>query len=152
MSRHAIYAAKLAVSCGLLLVSTIILWGSYLTAGWIMNIIKPDFGLGTPAPVLQALLTFVQIYLAAGLLISLHHWISARYASFAIAIGIGVAGTFVGMVQAKGLFQKLFPWKLPMNIQSHNPDLVPIALLAGILGGLVLAIIGSIRYCRRDVI
>ncbi|MDH3889701.1 MAG: ABC transporter permease [candidate division Zixibacteria bacterium] len=152
VNRQAVYLAKLALSCGLLLIATMVLWGSYLTAGWVMSVIKPDFGLGAPAPMAQTLLTFVQIFSAAGLLISLHHWISARYASFAIAIGVGVAGTFIGMVQAKGLFQKLFPWKLPMNIQSNDPDMIPIALLVGILGGLALAVIGSISYCRRDVV
>lgn len=152
VNRHNIYIAKFITANILLLSANLILSGLYLANGYLMIILKPEFGFANITIADQYIWKCLKFYLASMLIISFHHWLAVRFKSFAVVMGVGVAGTFMGMVQATVLIQKYFPWKYPINVQVTNPGFQETALILGIAGGIILLILGSIHITRRDVL
>jgi hypothetical protein len=152
VSRASICLAKLAWAHLLLALSNIGLASLLLGVGWMGNLIKPEFGFAGPAPIGDYFTTFLSFYLAGGFVISFHHWLANRSASFTLAMGIGIGATFIGMVQAKGWYQKLFPWKYMINTQASVEGLPELALTLGIIGGTLFAIFAVWDIARREVI
>lgn len=89
------------------------------------------------------------MWLASWLIIAIHTWISMRWAGFPIALGAGIGGTFFALFAASASFGKYYPWLLPMNIFVEGR--FAMALILGIGGGIVAAVLGCLEFTRRDV-
>ena len=88
---------------------------------------------------------------ASWILLAFHTWVSMRWRSFALAAGVGVAGTFFALFAPGAGIGKFYPWLFPVNAVSTSPERMKIAILAGILGGAVLGVLGCWNMVRRDV-
>ena len=91
------------------------------------------------------------VYLASWILLAFHTWVSMRWRSFALAAGVGVAGTFFALFASGARIGKFYPWLFPVNAVSTSPERIKIAILAGIIGGAVLGVLGCWNVVRRDV-
>lgn len=151
-SRYAISLSKLLWAHILLLSSNLGLALGLALVGLLGRLIHPQFGFDAPLPMFDMLRMVFQFYLAAGVIISFHYWLANRSSSFTLAMGIGIGGTFIGMVQARGWYQKLFPWKYMVNTTSHLDGLREMALLLGILGGIAVAILATWDLGRREIL
>ncbi|MBD3401984.1 hypothetical protein GF420_03740 [candidate division GN15 bacterium] len=150
-SRPAICLAKLGWAHVLLLLTNLWLVLLLVGVGLLWHQLKPSFGFAGIIPSGSFLLMAVKFYLAAGFVISFQYWLANRSASFALALGIGIGGTFVGMVQATGWYQKLFPWKYMINTQAAIEGVPELALALGISGGIVLGALSVWDLARRDI-
>ena len=72
-----------------------------------------------------------------------------RWSGFPIALGAGIGGTFFALFAASAALGKYYPWLLPMNIFVEGRFAT--ALLLGIGGGIVAALLGCFEFTRRDV-
>ncbi len=112
-----------------------------LLFAWVGASIGGAIGGHTPLGTLPwAKLARTVLLLLAGstMLVVIQLWAALRFASFVMPLVVGIGGTLVAMAVAMTRTDQAawFPWVLPLKILSA-PNPVPFALLGGI-GGLVL--------------
>jgi lantibiotic transport system permease protein len=153
--RWAYYAAKWLVGALLLLLGQVFLLTGTLLTGYLMRWIKPSLDFGPVAPVGWMLTILAEVYLISLLMLSIHTWVSLHYRSFTVAVGVGMAAAVsnIILINSKDA-QHFFPWILTAHALPAMQDkgYLPVALAAGILGGLLLAIVGGWEVTRRDVL
>ena len=92
----------------------------------------------------------------AFLSLTIQHWVSLRWRSFAVAVGVGIVAMVVGYVMAVSTRQGspwglYFPWALPMTALAMPPvNISPLLWLSG-TGGVAIAAAGCLDFCRREV-
>ena len=147
--RHVVYFAKLIVAQGLIFISTFFL--SFLTVivGLVSIQLRPELTTSGPAPYVWIAKTTAMVWLASGLIIAIHTWISMRWSGFPIPLGAGIGGTFFALFAASASIGKYYPWLLPMNIFIEGRMIA--ALVLGVVGGLVMTFAGCFEFVRRDV-
>jgi len=148
--RHSVYFAKFLVAQALILTSTVIL--SLLTAivGVAGIIFRPELANAGPVPFLLLAKYAALVWIAGGLIIAIHTWISIRWAGFPVALGAGIGGTFFALFAASASLGKYYPWLLPNNI--FIPGRFGTAILLGAAGGIIGALLGCFEFTRRDVV
>ena len=92
----------------------------------------------------------------AFLALTIQHWVSLRWRSFSVSIGIGilalVAGFFaVAAGQQADSWLQYFPWALPMMVLAKRPHNIEAALLISTAFGLGVVAAGCLDFCRREV-
>jgi len=147
--RHAIYFAKFIVAQLLILASTLVLALLTVIVGLATVYLKPELANTGAVPLWWIAKLALQVWLAAWLIIAIHTWISMRWAGFPIALGAGIGGTFFALFAASAAIGKYYPWLLPMNL--FLDDRFTSALVLGIAGGLLAALLGCLEFIRRDV-
>ena len=151
--RWTIYTAKLLVCSALIAASTIVLWAGTIAAGFLLQRAVPEWGNSGVPPWLTMLQSALLTWLAAWLIIALQTWISLRWRSFALAVGIGMSGTVVGfIVMQSEQWGKFYPWALPMTTMAGEGKNMPFAVAYGIVAGILVGIVGCWEMTRRDVL
>jgi hypothetical protein len=147
--RHSIYFSKFIVAQLLILVSTLILALLTVLVGLASIYLKPELANTGSLPFWWITKLALQVWLAAWLIIAIHTWISMRWAGFPIPLGAGIGGTFFALFAAGAAIGKYYPWLLPMNLFLDRR--FTSALVLGIGGGLLGALLGCLEFIRRDV-
>jgi ABC-2 type transport system permease protein len=151
--RWTIYTAKLLVCTVMIAASTIVLWAGTIATGLFLQRLVPEWGISGAPPWWAMLQKALLTWLAAWLIISLQTWVSLRWRSFALAVGIGMSGTVIGfIVMQSEQWGKFYPWALPMTTMAGEGKNMPFAVAYGIVGGIVVGIIGCWEMTRRDVL
>lgn len=152
--RSALYMAKLLVGAGLIALSTMVLWGGLLLAGYSLRWLKPGSGFEFSIPWFETLQTAFLTYLAAWLILAFHTWISLRWRSFTLSVGVGMIATVIGVFITVGAerWARFYPWMLPSMAMGNDGQIVLQVLLLGIMGGIVVAIAGCWDMIRQDVL
>ena len=126
--------------------------------------VRRDLGLTLPIPWELILLRSFAFVPAVLLVLCVQTWLAIRWRSFATAMGLGIASTVVGIMLLRSLkniastpygppLASVFPWSLPYVIaRQATPTLQAIALIVGILGGVVVAAFGCWEVARRDIL
>ena len=162
--RWSIYAPKLLVGFGLVCISSLVLAVGIGLEGMLLLKVRPDLGLTWPIPwglILLRSFAFVPTVL---LMLAVQTWVATRWRSFTVAMGLGIGSTVVGMMLLRSLrniastpytpmLTSVFPWSLPYVVLARQatPDLRETALLAGLVGGAVIAVLGCWDVVHRDV-
>jgi ABC-2 type transport system permease protein len=153
LPRWTIYAAKQLMGLALIGASTLALLAMSLGVGLLLNVFRPELGFVPPIDWAAILPAFALVYLAGWLLIALHHWISARWPSFVVAMGVGIVGTVAGVLVVNSDWAKLYPWTLPglASIGYMEGDAIAAQVALGFLGGIVIALAGGWDVTRREI-
>lgn len=151
--RWTIYAAKQLTGMGLIALSVLVLWGFTLLAGWALGRLLPGSGFSEPAPWWPLLKYCGSLYLASGILLSLHTWVALRWHSFVVAMTVGIAGTVAATLVMYSDWRTYYPWTAPFLIANEfaSGKLLGSAVLFGAAGGLVIALLGAWDLGRREV-
>jgi hypothetical protein len=147
--RHTVYLAKFVVANALIAISTLFLCVLTVLVGVIAIQVRPELGSGAPIAFAWIAKLGVLIWLASWFIIAIHTWVSIRWSSFAIALGTGIGGVFFALFAASASLGKYYPWLLPFNI--FMPERLRVAIVLGVVGGLVAAVVGCAEFVRRDV-
>jgi hypothetical protein len=153
--RWTTYIAKLLVVMAMTAVSTSILVGGILAEGSFLGWFKTELDFGA-APVVFIAGQAAQMTGLAFLFLSIQHWVSLRWKSFAVAIGFGVVAlvTSFAMLLAAGQYgawPEYFPWSLPMLVIAHQPhNVAPILWICAFIG-IGMNIAGCVDFCKREV-
>lgn len=154
LPRWTIYAAKWLVGAFLLLLAHLLLIGLAVGVGLATRLLRPEMGIDGPIPLAWMAQVMGQVFLISLLIHSIHTWVALHFHSFTVAVGVGMAAAVANIIlinSADG--QRYFPWTLAINALPTNENAQPgYALLVGILGGLLLAILGAWETTRRDVL
>ena len=149
LHRWPIYAAKWIVVIGLVVLSSICLPLFAMAAMEILKHVRPEWrGVVLPWGLLVS--GVCRSCGACLLLISLQCWLSLRWRSFLVPLGIGIAGIMSGviLISAPLKFLSLYPWTTAAAAASpHRPLL---ALVWGMCGGLGISVIACWRLAARE--
>jgi hypothetical protein len=152
--RWAGYAAKWLTGAFLLLLAQGFLGGLIVATGYLARWLKPDLGFSALAPLGTIALTLGRVYLIALLMHSIHTWISLRFRSFTVTVGVGMAAAVSNIIlisSSEG--PRYFPWALTVNALPQNQEAwLGYALAVGIAGGVLLGLLGGWEVTRRDVL
>jgi len=150
LPRHAVYLAKLIVAQVLSAASTLILCALIVAVGVTLTRMRPELANSGAIPYGWILKHAAMVWLAAGLIIAIHTWVSIRWAGFALALGVGIGGTFFALFAASASVGKYYPWLLPVNVFMEGR--VAMALWLGTVGGMIATVVGCLEFVRRDVV
>jgi pimeloyl-ACP methyl ester carboxylesterase len=147
--RHAIYIAKLGIAQALILLSTLLVALFIVLSGRLLIAWHPLLSAVGRAPLLVIFSQALECWLAAGLILSMNLWIAIRWPTFTVPLAAGIAGTFFAVFAESAKAAEYYPWLLPMNVLSGGTHL-RVALIVGIGGGLIAALVGCIDFARRE--
>lgn len=154
VDRRTIYAAKWLVNTIMIGISSLILWGGIVTVGFLMRFILPGIWLAFDIPLADSAGMLIKIYLAFLLLISLHTYLSLRWQSFVLSLGISFAGV-VGALAVQGFapLARYCPWTLASQawLSHHDGGTFSPALGVSLIGALLIALAGILHLARREV-
>jgi lantibiotic transport system permease protein len=144
------YLAKWFALIGLLLLASIALMLCVL-GGWALQFSRPAVGIAGSPP-LRLIVTHVAAIAAAALLIvSLHTWMALRWKSFTAVVSVGMGATVAGFLigQSKD-FGYLFPWTMPMHTLAGDGARMALLVVAGLISGALVTIVGIMDFLRRE--
>jgi ABC-2 type transport system permease protein len=164
IARWTIYTAKVLVAAGLVAISSLVLALGTVIEGSIILAVRPDLGLTQPVPwglIFQRSFAFAPAVL---LMLAVQTWVAVRWRSFTVAMGLGIASTVIGIMLLRSLrnivstpraplLASIFPWSLPYVVLARQATmhLREIAIVVGLVGGVLVAILGCWEFVRRDV-
>jgi ABC-2 type transport system permease protein len=169
--RWTIYGSKLIVGMALVCVSSLVLAVGTALQGWLLVEFRPDLGVTYPIPWDLIILRNFGFVPVVFLLLAIQLWVAIRWRSFTVPMSVGIAGTLIGVMllrtlknsvstPAGPLIACLFPWSMPYimiapisnsTLPEATAGLQETALLAGVLGGLFVSVLGCWETLRRDV-
>jgi lantibiotic transport system permease protein len=151
--RWTVYVGKLVISTGLIGLSTLVLWGNFITDGLILRLLQPGIGFEAPIPGWMLLKTPLLIFGLAFLILAIHTWVSLYWHSFTLSVGVGMAAVTVGLVvMQSATWNRFYPWVLTIHALHSETGYLPNAFLISILGGLLVSVLGCWVFVRRDVL
>lgn len=148
-SRWSIMTAKMLTGFLLIGISTIVLGVSIVLFGKLLSMLRPQFLMeGIPLALIVQKTFFP--FIASWLIIAIHSWISARWAGYALSLGIGIGAVFFAVFASGARLGAYYPWLFPLNALGDERS--TIALIVGSLGGILFAVFGTWDITRRDVL
>ncbi|MBI5950282.1 MAG: ABC transporter permease [Chloroflexi bacterium] len=154
MPRWTIYLAKQIIGMGIIGMSMAVLGLMTVGVGLIGRFWLTDLGFDAPIPWAALVQNLILSYLASWLIISIHLWISLRWSSFVLAMGVGIVATVFGVVVIGSKWEQFDPWTIPGVVSQNliNAESYGLALTIGILGGILVACLGCWDTIRQDVL
>lgn len=169
--RWTIYGSKLIVGMALVCVSSLVLAIGTAFQGWLLVEFRPDLGVTYPIPWDLIILRNFGFVPVVFLLLAIQLWVAIRWRSFTVPMSVGIAGTLIGVMLLRTLknsfstpsgpwIASMFPWSMPYimiapisnsTLPEATAGLQETALLAGVLGGLFVSVLGCWETLRRDV-
>lgn len=149
VTRRSVYLVKLLAVHILILTSMTVLIVLAILVGFVFMKIRPVLANSGMPPWGWIFKYASYVWLASWLIMAIHTWISVRWASFTVTLGAGIGGTFFALFAASAKFGKYYPWLLPVNVFMDGR--LKMALLIGIIGGIVATVLGCWDFVRRDV-
>jgi hypothetical protein len=149
--RPAVYLAKLTLTTVLIAGATLVLCGGAWAGASLLRVMKPALGMPAVLPLGPTFTRTALACVAAQVIVSLQLWVAVRWPAVTVALGTGIAGTFVTLFAASGKLGRFWPWAGPANVIALQGERRPLALAIGVIGGLVFAVLGAWETTRRDV-
>lgn len=152
--RWSLYAAKQITGAGIVALSMFALALMTAGVGLFARFCLPDLGFAAPIPWAMLFKNMLFSFLAAGLIIAIHLFISLRLSSFVVAMGVGIIATVLGVVVVGSEWQQFDPWVIPWVVSSGlmYDEPYALALAIGLVGGIIVAVLGCLNTIRRDVL
>jgi hypothetical protein len=150
--RCSIYAAKWVSGGMLLLISSAVLSLGVGASAAILRLIRPYWH-SAAIPISKMLVGSALSLCAIGLLFSIQMWISLRWKSFMIGLGVSIVEIVINIILLpRGVLfiDSLDPWAMPaVEIAPTSPFRL-VSLLWGIVGGIGVGILACSRMAKRE--
>lgn len=151
LPRGAHYLAKLLALAALVALAFVALVLLMPLGGLLLMWLKPAFGLAGMPPWGYLLSSAAYCYLATLLIVALHCWIAVRWSSFTVAVSIGMSATVMGfLIGQSERFGHWYPWSMPMQVFGGKGQWIEFVVVAGLVGGLMVALLGLADFRRRE--
>lgn len=151
LPRSAHYLSKLAALAMLVALAFLALVALVPLGGWVLMVVKPAFGIAGPPPWEFLLRGLAACYLASLLMLSIQCWVSVRWSSFTVAVSVGMGATVMGfLIGQSERFGHWYPWSMPVQVLAGKGQWLEFVVVAGIVGGLAVALLGLLDFRRRE--
>jgi hypothetical protein len=155
--RASIFTAKYVATGGLLALSEIVFVAGVVGASVLLVALRPALH-GQPVPVGLVVARGLESGLAAGLIVAIQTWVSLRWRSVVVGLGLGIVAVLglLGGVARAGLGTiaiYVYPWALAPTAMGRmwetHANRLPVAV-GGAVAGVLVAVAGSWWLARRD--
>lgn len=148
------YIAKWIVLAFLTGLATMMLLALTWIVGWALAYFtsSPSQYLSQPFQIFHLTKPLFHVWLIAWLVMAIHTWISLRFHSFTVAVGIGMAAAVSNLIllnSEKAL--QYDPWLMQATVITDTGS-VPLAIAMGVACGLLFIVLGTIDFTRQDVL
>jgi lantibiotic transport system permease protein len=156
VERSTLYATKLLMVMGMTAASSALLVCGILLDGAVLPWLQTDYTFRVPIPWAEIFSKTAQIAGLGLLALTIQYWVSLRWRSFAVPVGVGIVGVGAGYIgfaaaQPAGGWPQYFPWSLPMLVIAQRPPNIAATLwISGVIA-LVVAVAGCWDFCRREI-
>ena len=83
--------------------------------------------------------------------VSLHTWLAVRWSSFTVAVSAGISATVMGfLIGQSEKFGHWYPWSMAVQVFGGKGQWLEFVMVAGVTGGLVVALLGLLDFNRRE--
>jgi lantibiotic transport system permease protein len=145
------YLAKLLVLAAMVLAGFLALLVLLPLGGMVLMLVKPALGLAGLPDVAALLRLAAQAFAASLLMVAVHTWVSIRWRSFTVAVSVGMAATVAGfLIGQSERYGHWYPWSMPVQVMAGNGMHAHFVVVAGLLGGLAVALAGLADFSRRE--
>lgn len=152
VSRRSIYAAKWVSGGILLLISSAVLSLGVGATAVILRLIRPAWH-SAAIPVSKMLIGSALSLCAIALLFSIQMWISLRWKSFIIGLGVSIMGIVINIILLpRGVLfvDSLYPWAMPaVEIAPISPFRL-LSLVCGITGGIGVGLLACSSMVKHE--
>jgi len=138
ISRQAAFGGKWIVLAGMLLLSNMVFMAANLMGGVLVNLLRPELGMGLPIPLGEALSVTLISWALSLLMVSIHLWISLRWPGFLASLTLGFIATVSNLFLIGSYLYgrvSLSPWAMPVQIYGDWQASMPVALGGALLVG-----------------
>jgi hypothetical protein len=154
--RWAVYVSKLTLAIGMVAASAILLVPAISAEGEFFRWYAPDLGFRAIPPVAEIGRQVGEMAALALLFLSIQLWVSLRWRSFSVAVGVGAIATVTSMAMLLsagpyGGWPQYFPWSLPTLVMARQPVDIGAAMAVAGIAGIVATVAGCYDFCRREV-
>jgi len=151
LPRGAHYLAKLVALATLVALGFLALAALIPLGGAALMLLKPGFGVAGPPPMLFVLKGLGACYLASLLMIAIQCWVAVRWSSFTVAVSVGMSATVMGfLIGQSAKFGHWYPWSMPVQVLAGEGRWLEFVMVAGVAGGLAMAIASVLDFRRRE--
>jgi hypothetical protein len=148
--RWTIPAAKLGAVLGLVTLATIALFVLAVAATWMAPALNAKVELPAEIPWGELVWRAGRVFVATLAVVAIQNFVSFRFASVPLSLGVGIVGTFVGLFASSWKGGPYFPWLMGLHaIHGKEAIAARIMWMAPLLAVLVAG--ATIVYAsRRD--
>ena len=151
LPRSAHYLSKLAALAMLVALAFLALVVLVPLGGLALMVVKPAFGIAGPPPWEYLLRGLGACYLASLLMLSIQCWVSVRWSSFTVAVSVGMSATVMGfLIGQSERFGHWYPWSMPVQVLAGKGQWLEFVVVAGVVGGLAVALLGLLDFRQRE--
>ncbi|GHA57551.1 ABC transporter permease [Pontibacter akesuensis] len=157
LPKGAIYLAKASTVLGLVLLSNAVYVVAYLAAGFFLSLVRPDLGFDVVEGLNIVYITCLKLYLSCFVIVALQFWLSMRWSSFALSMGVGTVAIITVMVAMRWEHIHYYPFAYPLMTVMTFPKgndvqqvfVEPVLLSLG--SGLLIFILGYFDVARKRI-
>lgn len=151
LHRSAHYLGKWSAAIAMVLCAYVILLALVPVAGWILTVTAPTWGIAGPPAFASLAGPIAGSFAACLLMTAVQLWIALRWRSFTVVMSVGFVATVAGfLIGRSDTYGKFFPWSMPLQAFGKHGHNAEIAVLIGVVGGLVVGALGLYDFLRRD--
>ena len=127
-----------------------------------MTLVQPDLNV-TWVPPRELLVFATASFAGSWLMVSIHAWISLRWSSLVLNVGIAIMALVVNLSLVDSDLRRFYPWFLPADLNNRIfrqvleqakpglPEAAVPALVTGVLGGTLVCVLAVVMLSRKDV-
>jgi len=157
--RWTVYLAKLLITMFIVGVSTVVLMAGIVLSGWLLQKfgIRPDFHWVSPNPSWSvAIRAAFLVFILSWCMIALQTYISMKWSSFIVALGIGSVGSMVSFIFGRSvILAQVIPWSLPFNALEpyiKQQTSLGLPLLVSLAGTFIFTMLGLWDLHTKDIV
>ncbi|WP_158453791.1 ABC transporter permease [Pontibacter korlensis] len=157
LPKSTIYTAKATTVLGLVLLSNLVFVVGYLAAGLFLSLMRPDLGFDSMVGLQVVFIAVLKLFLATFVIIALQFWLSMRWSSFALSMGVGIVAIITVMVAMRWEYIPYYPFAYPfMAIKSFPSDggitnLFSQEVMLSISTGILIFVLGYFDVSRKCI-
>ncbi|MBF9254680.1 ABC transporter permease [Pontibacter sp. 172403-2] len=114
LPKSTVYFSKAALVLGLVACSTLVFMLAILSAGTVLRWLRPDLGFQNYEGISMILITSVKIFLASFVIVAIQFWLSMRWSSFALSMGVAIVAIITTVVASRWEHIHYYPFAYPL--------------------------------------
>ncbi|MCX2741534.1 ABC transporter permease [Pontibacter anaerobius] len=157
LPKSTIYTAKATTVVGLVLLSNVVFVLAYLAAGLFLQLVRPDLGFENIVGLQVVFVAVLKMFLATFVIIAVQFWLSIRWSSFALSMGVGIVAIITVIVATQWEYIHLYPFAYPLMSIKNFPseaevyNLFSQEVLLSLGVGLLVFILGYFDVSRKRI-
>jgi hypothetical protein len=151
VAKWKIIASKIVGALLLALSSFIVLMSISVIGAFVVDALHPNIEMPREIPIATIAQRAFYVFVSMLLVFAIQNFVSWRWETLAVPIGVGIAGTFAALFASGWKYGYMFPWLMGIHALFQTPDKYDVSLWGGFIGGVVILVTTVLYSSRRDI-